>query len=47
MDDIERDGHRFFFKDNGQAMVLLYLDSETAAELNRLSNNALKPVLAE
>lgn len=47
MDDIERDGRRFYFKDNGQAMVLFYLDSKTAAELNRLSNNALKPVLAQ
>ncbi len=47
MDDIERDGRRFYFKDNGQAMVLFYLDPQTAAELNRLSNNALKPVLAE
>jgi hypothetical protein len=47
MDDIERDGLRFYFKDNGQAMVLFYLDSQTAAELNRLSNNALKPVLAD
>jgi hypothetical protein len=47
MDDIERDGHRFYFKDNGQAMVLFYLDSKTAAELNLLPNNALKPLLAE
>jgi hypothetical protein len=47
MDDIERDGRRFYFKDNGQAMVLFYLDARTATELNRLSNNALKPVLAE
>jgi hypothetical protein len=45
--DIERDGRRFYFKDNGQAMVLFYLDPGTAAELNRLSRNALKPVLAE
>jgi hypothetical protein len=47
MDDIQRDGRRFYFKDNGQAMVLFYLDAGTAAELNRLSNNALKPVLPE
>ena len=45
MDDIERDGRRFYFKDNGQALVLFYLDSRAATELNRLSNNALKPVL--
>ena len=47
MDDIQRDGRRFYFKDNGQAMVLFYLDPGTAEELNRLSNNALKPALPE
>lgn len=45
MGDIERDGRRFYFKDNGQAMILFYFDARTAAELNRLSSNALKPVL--
>jgi hypothetical protein len=45
--DIQRDGGRFYFKDNGQAMILFYLDARTAAELNRLSNNALKPVIPE
>ena len=44
MRDIQRDGRRFYFKDNGQAMVLYYLDNRAAAELNLLSNNALKPV---
>ena len=47
MDDIQRDGGRFYFKDNGQAMILYYLDARAAAELNRLSNNALKPVIPE
>jgi hypothetical protein len=47
MDDIERDGARFYFKDNGQAMILYYLDPRAAAELNRLSDNALKPVIPE
>jgi hypothetical protein len=47
MDDLQHDGRRFFSKDNGQAMVLFYLDSTTAAELNRISNNALKPVIPE
>jgi hypothetical protein len=47
MDDIERDGQRFYFKDNGQAIVLFYLDAHGATELNRLSNYALKPVLVE
>jgi hypothetical protein len=47
MDDIQRDGRRFYFKDNGQAMVLFYLDPGSAAELNEVSNNALKPVLPQ
>lgn len=47
MDDIERDGKRFYFKDNGQAMILFFLDSDTAMELNRLSNGALKTVNPE
>ena len=41
MDEIERDGCRFYSKDNGQAMILYYLDAETAAEINKLSNNSL------
>jgi hypothetical protein len=45
MDDLECDGHRFYFVENGQAMVLYYLDARKAADLNRLSNNAVKPVL--
>ena len=44
MADIERDGHRFYFVDNGQSMILFYLDAEKAAELNRLSNDAFEPV---
>lgn len=47
MDDIERDGRRFYFKDNGQAMIMFYLDKHTANELNLLSNNALKLVTGE
>lgn len=47
MQDIERDGRRYYFKDNGQAMVLFYLDDIAAAQLNRLANDALKPVLGE
>ena len=47
MDNIERDGRRFYFKDNGQAMILYYLDPRAAAELNRLSKNALKPAIPE
>jgi hypothetical protein len=45
MNDIQRDGYRFYFKDNGQAMVLFFLDSATAQELNRLSCNQLEQVL--
>ncbi|GEM_PF-993240 len=44
---IEDDERRFYFKDNGQAMVLFYLDDETATELNRLSKGALSPVVPE
>jgi hypothetical protein len=45
MKDIQRDEHRFYFRDEGQGMLLFYLDSKKAADLNRLTNNALKPVL--
>ncbi|OJJ20615.1 hypothetical protein BKI52_16615 [marine bacterium AO1-C] len=44
IEDIERDGKRFYFKDNGQAMIIFYLDEKTAQELNKLSNNALEPL---
>lgn len=47
MDDIERDGFRFFYKDNGQAMILFFLDEPTANELNRLCDNSLQPVVAK
>ncbi len=41
MSDIERDGCRFYGKDNGQATIWYYLDAGTAEKLNALSNNAL------
>jgi len=44
IDDIERDGKRFYFKDNGQAMILFYLNNDTVQQLNALSENALQPV---
>lgn len=47
MDDIQTDGGRFYFKDNGQAMILFYVDPRKAVELNRLSNNGLKPVIPD
>jgi hypothetical protein len=45
MADIEQDGRRFYFKDNGQAMILFYLDSDAAARLNALAGDALPSVL--
>ncbi|MGD9210391.1 MAG: hypothetical protein PVI90_06420 [Desulfobacteraceae bacterium] len=45
MEDIERDGLRFYIKYNGQAMILFFFDAHIAEELNHLSNNALRPVL--
>jgi len=42
MEDIERDGMRFYAKDNGQASIWFYLDSKTADKLNQLTGNALK-----
>jgi hypothetical protein len=47
MADIERDCKRFYFKDNGQAMVLFYLDPSAANKLNQLANQVLRPVLSE
>lgn len=41
MADIERDGFRFYAKDNGQASIWYYLDYETVGKLNKLSGNAL------
>lgn len=45
MDDLESDGCRFYGKDNGQAIVLFYLDSEAAEKLNQWSGGALRPML--
>ena len=42
MDEIERDGKRFYAKDNGQASIWFYLDKETADKLNHMTENALK-----
>lgn len=41
MTDIERDGFRFYGKNNGQSTIWYYLDADTAAKLNDLSNGAL------
>lgn len=45
MKDIERDGHRFYFEGDGQGMLLFYFDFKKAADLHRLTNISLKPVL--
>jgi hypothetical protein len=42
MRDIERNGKRFYGKDNGQASIWFYLDKPTADKLNALTGNALK-----
>ena len=42
MEAIERDGKRFYAKDNGQAAIWFYLDADTAAKLNQLTGNALR-----
>ena len=41
MADIERDGNRFYAKDNGQASIWFYLDEQTAGKLNQMTGNAL------
>lgn len=43
--DLETKDRFFYFKDNGQAMVLYFLTPAAAAELNTLSGAALKRVL--
>lgn len=41
MSDIERDGFRFYAKDNGQASIWFYLNPSTAQKINALTGNAL------
>jgi hypothetical protein len=45
MDDIERDGYRFYKVNNGQAMILFYLDEPTLAGLSELTNVTFETVL--
>jgi hypothetical protein len=45
MEELQRDGCQFYSLDNGQAMILFYLDSTTAAELSDLCNEDLEPVI--
>ncbi len=42
--DLEGSGRRFCAKDNGQAMVLFFLDEATAKAINRHTKDALEPV---
>jgi hypothetical protein len=41
---LERDGRKFRSRDNGQAMVLYYLDDATAQKLSELSGKPLTTV---
>jgi hypothetical protein len=45
MDDIERDGFRFYFRDNGQAMILFYLDLPSVTALRALCPLPIEPVV--
>lgn len=44
MNDLERDGHKFRARDNGQAMVLYYLDDGAARRLSELAGTPLTTV---
>ena len=45
MEDLQRDGKQFYSIDNGQAMILFYLDPETATKLGDLCTEDLEPVI--
>jgi xanthosine utilization system XapX-like protein len=45
MEDLQRDGKQFYSIDNGQAMILFYLDPETANKLGDLCHEDLEPVI--
>jgi hypothetical protein len=45
MEDIQRDGDRFYSIDNGQAMILFYLDRSTADKLSDLCGEDLEPII--
>ena len=44
MGDIESDGSHFYSKDNGQAMILYYLDDEAAEQLEELAPGQISRV---
>jgi hypothetical protein len=45
MEDLQHDGKQFYSKDNGQAMILFYLDRATAEKLSDLCDEDLEPVI--
>ncbi len=45
MEDLQRDGNQFYSRDNGQAMILVYLDPETASKLGDLCDEDIEPVI--
>lgn len=45
MEDLQREGKQFYSKDNGQAMILFYLDRATAEKLSDLCDEDLDPVI--
>ena len=45
MEDLQHDGKQFYSKDNGQAMILFYLDRSNAEKLSDLCGEDLEPVI--
>ena len=45
MEDIQRDGCQFYSLDNEQAMILTYIDLDTAAKISDLCDEDLEPVI--
>lgn len=45
MEDIQRDGRQFYSLDNEQAMILVYVDADTAIKLSDLCDEDLEPVI--
>jgi hypothetical protein len=45
MEDLQQDGKQFYSKDNGQAMILFYLDRAAAEKLSDLCDEDLEPLI--
>ncbi len=45
MEDLQRDGKQFYSLDNGQVMILLYIDRAIATQLSDLCDEDLEPVI--